>query len=128
MAAAVDNDDDDFFAEFDVDLDMDGNSAPPQQALSIIPERSSNLDLILASHSAADGTAAEASSAPLATDQLTSGSAAPDTAPQNSKCGDVLSGLLLHHNRYKLVLLACKTTKFCSCWLCYRHGCSHRNV
>ena len=93
VAAAADDDDDDFFAEFDVDLDMDGDSAPPKQALSTIPEKSSDTDLNPASDSAADhdGTAAEASSAPMATDQLTSESASPDAASQTSD-GDILSG------------------------------------
>ena len=111
-AAAADDDDDDFFAEFDVDLDMDGDSTPPKQALSTIPEKSSNMDLNPASDSAADGTAVEASSAPMATDQLTSGFAAPDAAPQTSDGGDILSGLRLHHDccSTKLIFITCRTT------------------
>lgn len=112
VAAAADEDDDDFFAEFDVDLDMDGDLAPPKQPLSNIPEHSSDMDLNPASNSGAEGTAAEASSAPMATNQLTSGSIAPDAAPQTSEGADIPSGLHLHHgcNRAELIL---------SCW----HNC-----
>lgn len=91
--AAADEDDDDFFAEFDVDLDMDGDLAPPKQPLSAIPEKSSNMDLNPTADSAADGTAAEASSAPMVTDQLTSDPAAPDAAPQTANDADDPSGL-----------------------------------
>ena len=77
---------------------MDGDSAPPKQVLSTIPERSSDMDLNPSSHFAVDGTAAEASPAPIATDKLTSGSAAPGSPPQNSDREDLLSGLHLHQN------------------------------
>lgn len=93
VAAAADDDDDDFFAEFDVDLDMDGDSAPPKQALSTIPEKASNMDLNPTSDIAADGTAAETCSAPIATDQLTFGSAALDAAPQTSDGTGIQSDL-----------------------------------
>ena len=112
VAAAADDDDDDFFAEFDVDLDMDGDSAPPKQALSTIPEKSSGIDLNPTSDIAADGTASDTSFAPMATDQLTSGSAAVDAALQTSDGTDVQSGLHLDITCYnaKLTYTGCKTT------------------
>lgn len=98
VVAAADEDDDDFFAEFDVDLDMDGDLAPPKQPLSNIPENSSDMDMNPTSDSAADGTAADASSAPMVTNLLTSEAAAPgpDAAPRTLDGADNPSGLHLH--------------------------------
>ena len=97
VAAAADEDDDDFFAEFDVDLDMDGDLAPPKQPLSNIQEDSSDMDLNPTSDPAADGTAAEASSVPMVTNQLTSGPTGPDAAPQTSDGAELPSGLHLNY-------------------------------
>ena len=93
VSTAADDDDDDFFAEFDVDLDMDGDSAPLKQALRTIPEKSSDMDLDPASEPAADGAAVEAPSVPITTDQP----AAPSAAPQASFNADIQSGLHSNH-------------------------------
>ena len=99
VTAAADDDDDDFFAEFNVDLDMDGDSAPPKPALSTVPEQSDNLDTNAVAAAAADDdeSAVEASSIPMATDQAFSEPAAPDAAPEAADTADVQPGWCLHH-------------------------------
>ena len=97
MSAAADDDDDDFFAEFNVDLDMDGDSAPPKPALSSIPEQSDNLDENAVAAADDDESAVEASSIPMATDQAISEPAAPDAAALATNSADVQPGRCLDH-------------------------------
>lgn len=104
MTVAADDDDDDFFAEFDVDLDMDVDSAPPKAALRTIPEKSDDIGINAGAAAADDESAVEASSVPMATDQSISEPAVADAAPQAADRANIQPGLQFHHAHYSVQL------------------------
>ena len=88
MTAAADDDDDDFFAEFDVDLDMDNEPASPKKPLAVTPQKSAEKSAdAMEPAPACDMTAADVTSMPMSTDQMSSG-IAPDFAGAASQAAD----------------------------------------